>query len=551
MAGLTSTNRNQFRELFRLRRRLTFRQFRRRPGDAAAGIIIAIFTIPLPIILGVITGVAYLAAPEPWPARLLYIIVNILWVIWLLLPVLFSPFNEATDLRRLITYPIRPGVLTAALLAGALYDIASLFTAPLLLAILVGWMFGPAFLVVIVAVVLVYFHLVVTSQLVSTTLAGILHSRRFRDVLFITGTTLGLIAWSAQFWGRHMGGNLEQFRGSGEATGVLILEILRWTPPGACAEAITRATSGDWLGAAAWLGYSAVLLAVAAFVWWRILVRVTMQGGILFTLPDKKTPRDRRFVVRTNLLHWLPDQIRELVRKELKLIWRTPKQRMRMLQSILMPAVVVFFLMYRQMNSENVLWLAPPAFVVLVSLILYQNTLGNEGTGLAALVLSPLPRYKLFLAKELTLGLIIAVPLALATGFGLWFARDLLVLDGMAAGLAVVGGLMMGVNLLSIMFPVRMTDDDKRGLRSGQMGLAANLLYIAGVPLVAGIVSSPVWGLLIVTAHFDLTVLKIATIVFGVLYAAFLWWAAARLAGRVLSAREHQVCESLELGKAS
>ena len=63
MAGLTATNRKQFHELLTLRRRLTFRQFKRRPGEMVAGIIIAIFTIPIPLIMGVVSTAATVRTP--------------------------------------------------------------------------------------------------------------------------------------------------------------------------------------------------------------------------------------------------------------------------------------------------------------------------------------------------------------------------------------------------------------------------------------------------------------------------------------------------------
>jgi ABC-2 type transport system permease protein len=549
VAGLTPQDRRQFRELLALRRRMSFRMIRRQPGELAATILIFIFVLPIPVALAFLSGAAYLTAPDPWPTRLLFITVNVLWLIWMLLPVLFSPFNDATDLRRLITYPIRPGVLTPALLVGSLFDIATVFSAPFLLAILVGWARGPAFLLVVVSVVLVFLHMVLFSQLVSTTLAGVLRSRRFRDVLFITGTTLMLIVWSAQFWARRLTGGLDRVRESGAFDGAAIMEILRWTPTGACAEAITRIHGGNLAGSIPFLGLSAGILAVFSFVWWRVLVRVTTRGGVLFALPDKKTASERRPSFGFRPLNWLPGQIRELVTKELVMTWRTPRQRMRLLQSILMPAVLVYFLIFRDATAGELWWLGPPAFAAFACMVFYQNAVGNEGAGLMTLLLSPVPRYKLFLAKEISFGLYIAGPLLLVAGAGLWITRDAMVVAGLAAALALCGGIMLAANLVSVVLPVRLPDDGSRGSKSGQTSLATGLASGLGVPLAAVLVSSPATALFLAAVEFESGAWKIASIVFGMVFAAVLWWGAARLGGRVMANREYQLCEALELAR--
>ena len=546
---MSGWDRRQLGALLTVRRKLTFRQFRGQHGEIAAAILIAIFAIPIPIILAIFAGIGFLQAPEPWPAQLLGTLFFALWLAWLLFPIFTSPFNDSLDISRLLVHPIRPSTLVAAMALGTVYDYMTVLTAPFVVAVLVAWAGVPTFALVVVAVALAYFHMVVAGQVVATTLAGIMSSRRFRDVMLILGTLTGLTLWSMQFWVRGLEGVVDVESLKESAKHWRPLSVLRWTPPGACAQAIVDASRGGWLTAFAWLGYAAVALTALATLWWRLLHRAMTNGGALFSLPDQQMASARR-AQRAGVLRWLPSQMRELVRKEMLLMWRAPRRRMGLFQALVMPMVflVVFF---RDGVDARGLSFVPVGWMMFVCWTGFQNLLGVEGTGLTTVLLSPLPRSRLFLSKLVAFGLITVIPLALITAALVWLGAGEMTLLGLSSAAVVIAAWSAVGGFISVKLPVRVPDDAKRGSWKKEGGLAAGLVLAIIAPLFMGLIISPALVPHILAVLNPNAWLTILAFVWGVAYAVVVARFGANVAGRTLLSSEPEIVAKLELGKTA
>ena len=67
MAEMMGLNRTKLWALFRVRGKLTLRQFSREPGKIVGAILAAIVVVPLVLGAAVGTTIGYFRLPEPWP----------------------------------------------------------------------------------------------------------------------------------------------------------------------------------------------------------------------------------------------------------------------------------------------------------------------------------------------------------------------------------------------------------------------------------------------------------------------------------------------------
>lgn len=543
------------RVLFRARLKLTWRQFVRERGRIIGALFAALFLVPATIGAGVGTAIAYRRAPEPWPTQILGLVLVALWGLWIILPVFAFPLNEGLDLTRLLRYPLSRRELVASLLLGALLDYPMYFTVPLTVAVLYGWGLSPAMPIVLIAVVLSYGHMVLTSQLVLTAAGGLLRSRRFRDVSIILVSLFGSTCYFLQRGLAELG---QRYVTPEQLASLRPLRLLQWTPPGAAARAIAQAHAGAWLTSVAWLLYSTALLAVVAWIWWVLLVRLTTGGGFLITLDadGERRPEGRRMRRRArrtpSLLRWVPDDLRELMSKELKAAWRTPKRRVSLLQGILLPVIVGGVALLTDADGlpqELPSW--SPLGLPLYGLFLFwttaQNMLGWEGDGLPSLLLTPVPRQRIFVAKGIALASIAAVVL-LPIGIGL-----IVLIPGWTGVAGVlttfaVGAVTMAVAAVaSVLFPYAVNLRDVTGRVSTGGNLVTGLANLIIVPIATVVISAPPAAVLGLAYWLGWSWLGYAGAVAGLVYGVVVFGVGTALAGRLLVRREPEVVEATHL----
>jgi ABC-2 type transport system permease protein len=257
-------------------------------------VIISLIVLPLVLGATVATAAGYLRLPDHWPAELLGAVLTVIWFVWLTFPVIFSSINEGLDITHLLVYPLPRRELVVSVLLGTLFDYPTYLMLPLLVAVLIGWGGSLALPVVLLSLLLTYAHAVLIGQLVITAVGGILQSRRFRDLAIVVGSLLGVSCYFIQVGFTRLAETVSSMVTAEQLSAFSPLATLQWLPTGAAARAIERANTGLWGESLLWLGYSAVLLLLLTWVWWRLLIRLTTGEGFLFSLPPRPEKQNKR-----------------------------------------------------------------------------------------------------------------------------------------------------------------------------------------------------------------------------------------------------------------
>ncbi len=534
--------------LFRVRAKLTLRQFTRQQGRIVGFIVmLVVFT---PLVLGAAFGSAlgYLRLPQPWPAQLLGMVLVVLWAIWIVLPVLAFRLNEGLDLTRLLVYPLRIRDLVASTLLGTLLDFPTYLVLPLFVAVFVGWGRTWAWPVVLVGLLLGYAHMVIMSQLVLTAGGGLLRSRRFRDISIVI---LSLLGSSCYFLNQGIQA-LARRVDRQQLLNFHPLDYVQWLPTGAIARAIEQATNGAWGAALLWLLYSLVLLVGIIWLWWQLLLRLVTGAGFIST-PQRERPAaqplPRRAPVSTgkavSLWRWLPDGVHQIFLKELRAIWRIPQRRIGLIQGVLMPVLLSVFIFFGRQRPTFLLspWfgLGLAGYAVFTTWFTTINMLGWEGKALPMLLVTPLPRHQIFLGKALAMLLVLALPI---TVFALVLAFLLQSWFSLAGWLAAIGAslaTMAVTTVASVLFPAPINLEST----SRQSGFSGGCLTALGnifvVPLAIALICSPLVALFVAAFWWEQDWLVAVGVVVVLLYGAGVFGLGVYLAERLMVQREAEI----------
>lgn len=548
MMGALGLDAEKQKVLFRTRARLTIRQFTREKGRLVGAFIAALFFIPFTLAAAAGTTFAYWRAPDPWPAQILGLVLVALWGLWMIIPIFAFRLNDGLDLEHLLVYPLSRRDLIASVLLGTLLDYPTYFTLPLFVAVIIGWGLTPALPIVLIAVILSYAQMILTSRLVVTAAGGILRSRRFRDVSIILASLIGSSCYFIQTGLGKLG---ERYVTPEQVLTLRPLDLLQWLPPGAAARAIEQATDGAWIASAGWLLYSALLLVAITWAWYKLVDRLATGGGFLldtrFREPKEPSRPRRRQRQTPALFRWIPGDIRQIAIKELKAAWRIPQRRVGILQGLLLPLFFGGFTLFSSGIPDelpNWIGLTLPMYALFLFWISSQNMLGWEGNGLPTLLLTPVPRHRVFLGKGIaliTLSSVALVPIGIAT---LWIEPGWVSVVGLLSAFAV-GGVALGVSAVaSVFFSYRVNMDETTGRLSTGGDLKTGLANFLLVPAVMMIAAMPLALVVLGSYWFQIVWLGYVGAFAGLLYGAAAFAAGSWLAGRLLVPREADVIQA-------
>ena len=569
MAGLGQDveTRSLLWSLFRLRGKLTVRQFSREKGRIIGAIVVALVFGPMIVAATYGTAVGYRTLENQWPTALLGGILVGLWLIWLVFPIIASSVNENADITPLLIFPISRRDLILSTLLGTLFDYPTYLILPLLIAVFIGFGFTAAFPIVILAIVLSYAHMVLIGQFISVAIGGILQSRRFRDVAIIFFSLLGS---SCYFLNIGFQRSVERFTQSlslqeeetlAEAfANAQPLSVLQWFPTGAPARAVEQALAGSWLTAVLWLLYSAVLLAALTWVWFQLMNRLATGGGFLIGGRPlaKKEQKVVQKATRRTPLDWLPDDLASLVSKELRSVWRLPQRRVGLLQGVLIPFFMMGPFLFSADFSGGISgfpsWfgLSMPIYALFMFWASSQNMLAWEGRGLPALLLTPQPRWRLFLAKGLVFLLVSGVPYLIVGGALIALLRDWLTFSSVVTGLGMGIASMAVTAVGSVLFPIPINLEAKgtRGTFQSGGNFKTGCATVTLIPISIAVVSLPPAALLGLSFYFDLAWLGMIGALFSLAYGPLLLYGGCRLAGNLLQEREPELIATMKLPDA-
>lgn len=430
------------------------------------------------------------------PMLLLFGLLTLLYVMWAFVP-LTSGGGTQFDPGRLLLYPVSLRKLFLFDLASELTSIASIFAVPSVFAVGLGAgaASGHALRGLLAAIFAACFG-VALAKLLSTVVTMLMRTRRRRGegLLAIVGVVIALSGVLVQFGVRAVEGVKS------------VPAVLRWTPPGAFASAITAGAraGGEEVYAVALLTLAAYAFACAALTY-RVAVgalhssdgagksRASFSGE---TVGANVVVQGRARVALGWRLPFVSAEISTVFEKELRYALRNAQLR----TMIVMP--VVLTLMFRLTGSQRTMLSSLPAqvapylegaratfsiFYVLVAMTtLAANSFGYEGAGVRAFVLAPAPRRAILAGKNLVMFALSSISAVAVTLLNEIVFRDVsarslafaaLAFVFFAATFASVG------NAISIRFPKRL----RYGRRAGASG-AGGLLML---PLFLGALAAP------------------------------------------------------------
>jgi ABC-2 type transport system permease protein len=353
---------------------------------------------------------------------------------WLILPLLVFGLDGTLDPATLALYPLRTRPLAGGLLAASATGAWPLANLIGLLGVTVGLARGGlGEVVAVVAVLLQVLFCITLARLVTTSMAGLLRSRRGKDLAaFMIIPIFALYETFSQV--------VPRLAAEGKITSHTFAGIdqwLRWLPPGLAAHAIADASAGR-PGAAAWrLALLAAIIIVLAWLWIRALGRALVSV-------DTST---QAAAVRGTALPFARSGVRGAVAGRFLLYQRREPG-----------SVIRWCILGVIMLATSVSTIRTPQFHValILSAILGTGLLGaynansigmtGPGFGLEAAALTGARSWRAYFAGHNLALALIAVPLLVAVSFGLaaasghpadgfWAAA--IDLAGIGAGLAL------------------------------------------------------------------------------------------------------------------
>ena len=440
---------------------------------------------------------------------------------WLILPLLAFGLDGTLDPATLAPFPLRTRPLAVGLLAASATGAWPLANVVGLLGVTVGLAGGPlGLLIALVAVLLEVLFCITLARFVTTSMAGLLRSRRGKDfAAFLFIPIFALYETFTQVVPRLAAtGKLTTSSFSG------VDAWLRWLPPGLAAHAIQDASAGRPGVALARLALLAAVIVVLGWLWIRSLGRALVTA-------DTSTQSSR---VRGRPLPLARYGLRGTVAAR---FWLYQRREPYSLIYWGITAVIMVVVAFRLVLSPD--WFggllasgaAGGAFVG----SFHSNAIGwsGPGFGLEAAALNGRRALRAYFSgQNIALGAI-AVPLVTAVCFGL-AAVAKHPIDGfaaMAVGLAGIGAGLALANLFTVTMAYPM---EKRGgtpmprAASGHNGQAAGSQLI--ILLCVGPAVTPVIVAAVLTRTDPAAIWMPVLVLVGAAYGLALAWAGVRSA---------------------
>ena len=465
-----------------------------------------------------------------------------LYLMWATIPLSIGSARQF-DAGNLLLYPISLRKLFAIDFVSEVANIQSVFAIPAIVAISIGAGLGSGeMLVSLLAAFPIALFGIALSKWLATTIGSVFRRKRGRGetIIALVGAVAGL--------GGALAGQLAPLIARHSES----LKILRWTPPGAAALLIdVRYDKAPTTYITAFLALS--ILTVLLIVGTYLIARRAALGY------EGAKRRQVRVAQESDYVGWklplMPDDMSAVYEKELRYGLRNAQLRM----LALMPLI---WIVIRLMNSRRFgrglgTSTSAPAtefltyaggliasggvlYVFLLLGGLWSNQFAMEDAGMRTLILSPIDRTKILMAKNLAV-----ITIALAFSTVLLLVNEIIFRDldlGTVlfvalsfvcfAAISSVAG-----NWQSVSFPKRM-QFGKRLNASGVAGLLLIplLILLAAPPLAATLIGYATESLILEYA----TLAAIALILIGIYFFVI------NAQGRSLSRREIQILDAIK-----
>jgi ABC-2 type transport system permease protein len=433
----------------------------------------------------------------------------LLLLLWLLGPIVTASSDGTLDPDRLAPFPLTRAELIPGLLLGALVGFGGLVSVLTVAGAVVGMAPASPLAVVTVAGVLLHLGLCAAgSRLVGTAVSGAARTRRWRDIALVAGPVIALsLNIGMQLVSRSFAES--DRRGIGSDAPVRVAARVFGGP---AALAVGMAREGRPVEAVAALLAAGVLLLTVMLGWAIVLERVmTVDGGSRSVASADIRP------LRPRLVAWLPaGRLGAVAAKELRLVWRDPRQRANLFGALLGSIVPLFSFRVLASSSPRIALIAAvPAFVLGTQA---TNQFGYDGPAhWVSVATADDPRAEL-LGKNLA-RLLEALPFLVVALVVLSLRAGDVAFVVPAAGLAAAAfGTAVGVgNWFSVSSPVPLPESRTNVFSAGNtgQGLAAAGPALATLFGSAAFLSPLIVALILVDARPVLQALGVAGMVVG------------------------------------
>jgi ABC-2 type transport system permease protein len=434
---------------------------------------------------------------------------------WCVLPVLAFGVDETLDPARLALLPLRRRDLMAGLLASSLVGLWPAATALILVGLVIGAAPGPGGVAVgVVSALLMLALCVCLARAITTSLAGLLRSRRGRDLMLAVGLGVTILA---QMPNLVLNGTVSA--SPSRADFDRVVDTLEWAPPGMAARAMVD-TNPLWLVPVA-------LVVVLVGRWW------------MFALERQQVGVDASTAAMVRRRRWNPRGPQGGVTlKELAYLRRDPRRTVGLITGMVMTVVLTF-----TWGADGAGPLAPVGFGALLLAMQSSNLFGSDGNALWMNVVtwSGWREIRTDLAGRQVAYALVAVPalvpMSIASGLiSSSTAAD--VAEALLVGWTILGLTLAATAVTSVRVPFALPDraNSFSGAAPGQGGKA--LASSLTVMLSTAVLGLPIWVLLATGAPGPFLVL-------GPVYGGLLAWAGRTTASRVALPRLPEIVSAV------
>jgi ABC-2 type transport system permease protein len=411
---------------------------------------------------------------------------------WLLLPLLFFGVDETLDPARFALLPLTRRTLATGMLAAALVGIPGAATALALLgAVLAGGVragLGGA-LVALLGVALTVLLCVVLSRALTSAFAGLLRSRRVRDlaaiVIALIAASVGPVQLAITSLATH----------ASLAPTLRVARVLGWTPLAAGLITPYDVAAGRPLLA---IGRLAIVAASVLLLlwWWSRTLESAMLGASSAGPAGAKAMRGGAVQALLPRLIRVgrPGQYTAIVARELRYWSRDPRRRAGLISITIGGAVVPVAL--RLANGSRAGTGIPlPVTIALSSLMgatILANQFGFDGSAYGAHLLVGVPGRTELRARATALGIILVPVLVLILAAVALFSADAAALiPGLGAIGAAFGASMASASVISVLVAYPVPESRNAFASSSGSGSAKGILSLVGM-LGAALLAAPI-----------------------------------------------------------
>ncbi|MGH3398394.1 MAG: hypothetical protein ACRDPO_27275 [Streptosporangiaceae bacterium] len=459
---------------------------------------------------------------------------------WLIMPLLAFGLDSTLDPATMALYPLRTGQLATGLLAASATGAWPAANVIGLLGVLIGLARGGlGVLVALVAVLLEVLFCITLARFVTTSMAGLLRSRRGKDLAaFLFIPIIALYEFFTQV--------VPKLAETGRLTTASFTGFdawMRWLPPGLAAHAIQDASDGH-AGTALWrLALLAGVVVVLGWLWIRSLNRALVSS-------DSSTQSSQ---VRAAALPFARFGLRGAVAAR---FWIYQRREPLSLVYWGMTAVITVAASISSiigpMHHPAVTFLSAVLGAAFIGYF-HANAIGSTGPSfvLEAAALSDRNTLRAYLSGQNIVLAVIGIPLLVALTFGLGAAAGFPTFgfETMPVALAALGAALALSNIITVTgaYPVvkRVGSPIYTSAPGyGSSRVAASFGTIFGVPILA----APVIVAAVLTAGAPLAIRAPLLTVGGAAYGLAMAWAGVRIAA---AAGEGKMPELSQLALAS